>query len=439
LHRFLDAAFSGAVDPHLASSFPRHELPIDVTELHWEGNATLGGGRRVAMPSSLGGNAISLRVIRPDASGVAGSDGEGEGGGVVFTCISEAGLSVQAAPLNHSVPCLGYVVTEEAPVNLNPEKLLSFGIRPGRDTRDLMMALKEGRSVQVPAAEASGGRPGETRTVTPGDVMGGDDEEEGRGGRKVAMFSDCSSPSPSLIAIARGADLLVHEATLLPGEEEKAVRRGHSTPKMAGAVAAAVEARALLLTHFGRAHLEKDMLSSMWALGLREARAAWRKTGGEIFGGGAAAAAAGGSGGGGGSVRGGGGGGVEPLSPHFPPTVTRWASVYASVSGALESKALHQLSLDGSLLKNGGICGGGESIAASGAFHSQSAAVDFSYPRVMDAPEPSEFEAAAGEAYRANAHPSLPKTLPVLCSRDFLRVIVQPSNGRKWGLCGPLR
>ena len=63
---------------------------------------------------------------------------------------------------------------------------------------------------------------------------------------------------------------------------------------------------------------------------------------------------------------------------------------------------------------------------------------DFAFPSVEDAEEPWVFSSAAAAAFDRLAPPSLPRPLPVMCARDFLRVIVQPAEGKKWGMCGPL-
>lgn len=97
-----------------------------------------------------------------------------------------------------------------------------------------------------------------------------------RPGKKVVVLGDtCDAVGEceAMVAMARGADLLVHEATnaylpdvpqSLGGEmgttskssetassvRERAVSRGHSTPELAGAFAKRIEARMLVLNHF---------------------------------------------------------------------------------------------------------------------------------------------------------------------------------------------
>jgi len=68
---------------------------------------------------------------------------------------------------------------------------------------------------------------------------------------RVAYSGDCR-PSNRLADAARGADLLIHEATFEDGMEEDAVVKRHSTVAEAIGVASRMDARALVLTHFSQ-------------------------------------------------------------------------------------------------------------------------------------------------------------------------------------------
>lgn len=59
---------------------------------------------------------------------------------------------------------------------------------------------------------------------------------------KTAAYSCDTEPAPAVVALARGADWLIHEAA---GET-----LGHSTAEQAGAIAAEAGARALYLVHY---------------------------------------------------------------------------------------------------------------------------------------------------------------------------------------------
>jgi ribonuclease Z len=140
-------------------------------------------------------------------------------------------LTVWAAPLRHRVPCVGYVVSEaDAPGRLQPEAAIAKGLRPGVLFRD----LKRGLAVETP----------EGTVVQPDDVM-----LPPRPGRKICVLGD-TCDSSGIAEYARNADVLVHEATFENELAHLAARAGHSTAAQAGAFAASIRARSLVLTHF---------------------------------------------------------------------------------------------------------------------------------------------------------------------------------------------
>lgn len=81
------------------------------------------------------------------------------------------------------------------------------------------------------------------------------------GERGVVAYSSDTSPCPSLVALARGADVLIHEATLLHSDAARAAADGHTTGYQAGEVARQAGVKRLLLCHFHAAlHGQLDEL-----------------------------------------------------------------------------------------------------------------------------------------------------------------------------------
>jgi ribonuclease Z len=81
------------------------------------------------------------------------------------------------------------------------------------------------------------------RVVGPEDLVG--PPREGR----TVVYSGDTRPHLALIEAARGADLLIHEATFGGDEAERAVETGHSTAAEAARVAVEAGVRRLVLTH----------------------------------------------------------------------------------------------------------------------------------------------------------------------------------------------
>lgn len=116
---------------------------------------------------------------------------------------------VTAAQLQHRVPCWGYVFDEVL-------------------------------SSQPTAAGAAN-----TNTTTSSSSSSDDVQL----GRRVVLLGDTVDSRP-IAPVAFGADLVSHEATFAAGMEGKAAMAQHSTAWMAGQFAWAIQAKALVLTHF---------------------------------------------------------------------------------------------------------------------------------------------------------------------------------------------
>ncbi|QBI54326.1 ribonuclease Z [Streptomonospora litoralis] len=148
--------------------------------------------------------------------------------GEAAACGGDADLQVSARALDHSIACYGYRLAEPDGWTMLPDLLARRGIT-GPDAGRLKtrghVTAPDGRRVEL--AECA--RP--------------------RRGQVVAFVFD-TAPCAAAEELARGADLLVIEATYTASEAALAAAYGHLTAPQAGAIAAAAGAKALVLTHF---------------------------------------------------------------------------------------------------------------------------------------------------------------------------------------------
>jgi len=149
------------------------------------------------------------------------------------------GAEVRAFQVEHGVRAQGYVLVEsERPGRFDPEAAERLGVKEGPD----FAALQRGEIV----TGANGGE------VAPGQVMG-----ESRPGRTIAITGD-TAPCHATVEAARGAELLVHDASFSEEEAQRAADTGHSTVGQAAAVAREAEVKLLALVHISsRYHVGK--------------------------------------------------------------------------------------------------------------------------------------------------------------------------------------
>ncbi|MFP5260750.1 MAG: ribonuclease Z [Blastocatellia bacterium] len=172
--------------------------------------------------------------------------------GELTTVYDAADYSVCARPLDHRIFALGYRVQErERPGRFNLERAYSLGIPAG----PLFGRLQSGNDVRLD----------DGRVIRPHDVLG-----PPRPGKAVAYCTD-TRPFAGSVELARGADLLIHEATYTQELKEEAREYGHSTAEQAGRVARDSGAGRLLITHFSTRYPDATPL-------LEEARAVFPNT-----------------------------------------------------------------------------------------------------------------------------------------------------------------
>jgi ribonuclease Z len=147
------------------------------------------------------------------------------------------GFSVSAVPVKHCKGSYGFVFQEEDKVKFNEEKAHSLGLK-GTLFKEIQ-------------------KKGKVKT-TQGEVAL-EDVTWTKPGRKIVYSGDCA-PDDNIIEAARGADLLIHEATFEESMKAEAAGRFHSTAKGAAEVAKAAGVKRLALTHISPRYSDVSVL-----------------------------------------------------------------------------------------------------------------------------------------------------------------------------------
>jgi len=166
--------------------------------------------------------------------------------------IARDGYDVHVRLLDHTAPCFGYgVVEHDHPGKFDVDHARSLGVPPG----PLFRTLQHGADVTLD----------DGRVVRSADVVG-----PPRSGRRIAYCTD-TRPCRAAVELARGAHVLVHEATYGDDMRSEAGERGHSTAAEAAGVARDAGVQRLILTHVSPRYTDASPL-------LAEARAVFAET-----------------------------------------------------------------------------------------------------------------------------------------------------------------
>lgn len=180
-----------------------------------------------------------------------------------FELLVENEWRVLVAPIQHSIPCLGYLVREP---NV-PGKLDHEAIKPHIERN--AEALREQGYKHPEAILGTLRKTGKPVTLPDGTVI---EPPPQKPGREVIVLGDTYDASSMVLLCAASQcnmRVLVHEATnaltrldeddtTLEQVEERARAHGHSTPQMAAQMALRMGAHKLLLTHFSARYKGDD-------------------------------------------------------------------------------------------------------------------------------------------------------------------------------------
>lgn len=161
---------------------------------------------------------------------------------------------VTAVPIKHSVPCLGYIITEDDSTSLPDTVIAQIKQQYHQGSIEFKSAIAQLRS---------GGQ------ISLSDSKIGPLPREK--GRQVVLLGDTSDASAVLKHVKPPTSLVLHESTnaylpqhaksseTLVSVQERAISRGHSTPELAGEFARLCGSDILVLTHFSSRYSGADV------------------------------------------------------------------------------------------------------------------------------------------------------------------------------------
>ena len=142
---------------------------------------------------------------------------------------------LEAAPLNHKIPCLGYSFIEKDRRKINLELAKQKGLVEGPELKNIQNNLP----------------------IKVGDVMiMPDDVSTIQKGKKLTLIADTSFNANAQL-LAEDSDVLICEATYEKNEEEKANEYFHLTSEQSALIASNAGVKKLILTHFSQRY--KDL------------------------------------------------------------------------------------------------------------------------------------------------------------------------------------
>lgn len=137
---------------------------------------------------------------------------------------------IEAVPLDHSVPCIGYSFSEKDTRKINLEKAKKLGLSEGPS----LGKLQKGESVKL-----------KDKIIHPEEVS------SIKKGKKVSFIMD-TVLTDSCYELAENADLLISEATFESSKAEKADKFKHLTAEQVALIANRSGVKKLILTHFSQ-------------------------------------------------------------------------------------------------------------------------------------------------------------------------------------------
>jgi len=148
----------------------------------------------------------------------------------ILKIIDKEDFYIEAALMDHGVPCLAYSFIEKDIRKIDMQKVLKIGIKEG----PLIGRLQRGEEVLAG-----------NKTIHPDDVS------DIRKGKKITFILD-TGLCENAINIAKNSEILICEASVTSHIEEKAEQNRHLTAKQAAIIANNANVKRLILTHISQ-------------------------------------------------------------------------------------------------------------------------------------------------------------------------------------------
>jgi len=158
-------------------------------------------------------------------------------------------LELNAKPLEHSCPCLGYSIIEKDRRKINLNYLKKFNLKKD----PILKNLQKGKTITWKGKKIS---PKLATTI--------------KKGKKITIILD-TKVTPNAITLAKNSDVLICEATHLHELKEKTEKYRHLTAKQSAQIAKKAKAKLLILTHFSQRYKTLSQIK-------KEATSVFKKT-----------------------------------------------------------------------------------------------------------------------------------------------------------------
>jgi ribonuclease Z len=166
------------------------------------------------------------------------------------TLLDEPLLRVDAALLDHAIPCLAFALQEKDHVHIDPNALARLGLRAGPWLGSFKTAVREGCADAQPIPVEERGLPRGEATRPLGELRGLVARVDP--GVRLAYVTDAlyhAENARRIVALAHGTAVLYCEAMFLEKDAALAAERFHLTAVQAGALARRAGAHSLEVFH----------------------------------------------------------------------------------------------------------------------------------------------------------------------------------------------